>query len=256
MTLIPAHKQDGGHYGSAFNWGGMLGEAHAYSILVGGYLLTFITFIHAAARWSVMDFTIIFALLLFLGVTLLGRLLIWAIKLVGTLPPSFRTALFSGGILLLLVFVPARRRYVCLDVIGLCNRMLLSGRCGNGCVVVGKSSYLKSVAKRYLGRFGGGVGCLGLVIFFLWFFFWSGPTYESAAYANSNIDHANLVNLPDPTQSGEFKVSTLYYGTGTDKRRPEYGSDVDLVTETVDGTPFIDGWSSVSGWYRDTLLGI
>ena len=40
--------------------------------------------------------------------------------------------------------------------------------------------------------------------------------------------------LADPTQPGPYAVATLTYGSGTDRRRPEYGTEVDLHTEPLD----------------------
>lgn len=47
------------------------------------------------------------------------------------------------------------------------------------------------------------------------------------------------LDLPDPATRGDYPVMTLFYGSGTDIHRPEYGPGVDLVTPTVDVTPFL-----------------
>jgi dienelactone hydrolase len=41
---------------------------------------------------------------------------------------------------------------------------------------------------------------------------------------------------PDPSEPGPFAVRTLYYGSGTDQRRPEFRDSVTLRTPTVDGS--------------------
>lgn len=51
--------------------------------------------------------------------------------------------------------------------------------------------------------------------------------------------------LPDPSQPGEFSVGTLFYGSGQDRLRPEYGPSVGLVTRPVDGALLVDGWSAL-----------
>ena len=63
------------------------------------------------------------------------------------------------------------------------------------------------------------------------------------AAAMSSV-HITPIQMPDPSQPGEYKVRTLFYGTGTDGRRPEYGAKAGLVTGSVDGSPFTSGWSS------------
>jgi dienelactone hydrolase len=45
----------------------------------------------------------------------------------------------------------------------------------------------------------------------------------------------------NPGEAGPFSVRTLYYGSGTSKRRPEFGPSVELKTETVDARPFVKG---------------
>jgi dienelactone hydrolase len=57
----------------------------------------------------------------------------------------------------------------------------------------------------------------------------------------------------DPSQQGDFPVLTLTYGSGTDQRRPEFGAEADLITETVDASAFVkgsDGWKmKLREWY-------
>jgi dienelactone hydrolase len=57
----------------------------------------------------------------------------------------------------------------------------------------------------------------------------------------------------DPSQPGDATVRTLTYGSGTDARRPEFGSDVTLTTEPVDATAFVkgsEGWRmKLRTWY-------
>jgi dienelactone hydrolase len=52
---------------------------------------------------------------------------------------------------------------------------------------------------------------------------------------------------------GPLQVRTLNYGSGSDRRRAEYGRDADIQTPTVDGTAFVDGWEGLKGrlrtWY-------
>lgn len=48
------------------------------------------------------------------------------------------------------------------------------------------------------------------------------------------------LQAPNPSEKGSFQVRTLYYGSGTDRRRPEYRDSVTLKTKTVDGSKFAD----------------
>lgn len=51
------------------------------------------------------------------------------------------------------------------------------------------------------------------------------------------------ITAPNPSTPGTYAVKTVFYGSGTDKQRPEFGKDVAITTKTVDVSPF----ASVSG---------
>ena len=50
----------------------------------------------------------------------------------------------------------------------------------------------------------------------------------------STVLARQALEAPDPGQKGNFGVLTLYYGSGTDKNRPEYRDSVAITTPTVD----------------------
>jgi dienelactone hydrolase len=56
----------------------------------------------------------------------------------------------------------------------------------------------------------------------------------------------------NPSDFGDYQVDTLTYGSGTDQRRPEYGTEVDLITESVNASAYVhfSGWQrKVREWY-------
>jgi len=63
---------------------------------------------------------------------------------------------------------------------------------------------------------------------------------DAEAQANARIDP---LEMPDPAQPGPYTVHTLFYGSGEDRHRSEYGASVDLVTRSVDGSALIERWS-------------
>ncbi len=67
------------------------------------------------------------------------------------------------------------------------------------------------------------------------------PPPNAAAMAAAPV---KLLDMPDPSSPGQYAVRTLFYGTGRDRQRPEYGTGVDILTGSVDGSPFTSGWSS------------
>ncbi len=57
-------------------------------------------------------------------------------------------------------------------------------------------------------------------------------------------DHATVLSeqrlqAEHPATPGPYEVGRLYYGSGTDRRRPEYRDSVSIVTETVDASKLV-----------------
>ncbi len=48
-----------------------------------------------------------------------------------------------------------------------------------------------------------------------------------------------LLDAPNPADSGPFAVRTLYYGSGGDKQRPHFRDSVAIRTKSVDASPFV-----------------
>jgi dienelactone hydrolase len=48
-----------------------------------------------------------------------------------------------------------------------------------------------------------------------------------------------VLNAPDPGRPGSYDVLTLYYGSGTDKNRPEYRDSISMETEPVDASKLV-----------------
>jgi dienelactone hydrolase len=63
------------------------------------------------------------------------------------------------------------------------------------------------------------------------------------------------VHSEDPSRPGPYKVRGLTYGSGTDDRRPEYGTNVTLKTSSVDATPFFDQSTGFLNFVRRTYWG-
>jgi hypothetical protein len=78
------------------------------------------------------------------------------------------------------------------------------------------------------------------------------PAIDAAARTGAP---ARELDLPDPSRPGEHRVRRLFYGSGADRRRPEYGPRVDLRTRPVDGRPFLRGWDGLEGWARTRYWG-
>ncbi|HYF75782.1 MAG TPA: hypothetical protein VD973_01480 [Symbiobacteriaceae bacterium] len=64
-----------------------------------------------------------------------------------------------------------------------------------------------------------------------------------------------LIRASNPGASGAYEVRTLTYGSGQDRRRPEYGDRVALTTVPVDGSALLPMWAGLPGWVRTRYWG-
>lgn len=60
------------------------------------------------------------------------------------------------------------------------------------------------------------------------------PSDHEAVLASQTLD------APHPAREGPYEVERLYYGSGTDKNRPEYRDSVTITTESVDASKLVD----------------
>ena len=98
----------------------------------------------------------------------------------------------------------------------------------------------------------------GLVwIIFILSWYWK-EGYSTEAPSNSaDLKGAPvaLISKADPSLPGPLQVKYLTYGSGNDKRRVEYGLKADLISRSVDGSKFIEGWEGPGGWVRTHYWG-
>ncbi len=55
------------------------------------------------------------------------------------------------------------------------------------------------------------------------------------------------LNITNPGDLGTYQVKTLFYGSGSDQHRSEYGTEVNLKTEAVDASKILPEWSGFGG---------
>ncbi len=98
-------------------------------------------------------------------------------------------------------------------------------------------------------------GLASVLALFLWL---STDGYELPEYRNAAAEAEAgipMLDLPDPSLPGDYAVLALTYGSGTDIRRPEFGREADLITETVDGRPMLQAWDDERGRERKAFWG-
>lgn len=78
------------------------------------------------------------------------------------------------------------------------------------------------------------------------------PVLNAAALHKSTVQK---IEAPSPAARGDYTVKKITYGSGKDKHRPEFGEDVTLTTNAVNGVSFLDNWEGLSGWYREHFWG-
>jgi len=96
-------------------------------------------------------------------------------------------------------------------------------------------------------------GGLGLCLLLIWFA-WPGQPYTITAPANHQAAEP-AAGLEHPADTGPYEVLELTYGSGTDKRRSDYGQDVDIKTSSVNISPMVDKPMAPIVWLRDTYWG-
>ena len=78
---------------------------------------------------------------------------------------------------------------------------------------------------------------------------------EIANAAKLSGDKIEPLSIGSPADEGTYTVKEITYGSGIDKRREEFGKDVFITTEPVNGVAFIDNWEGFSGWAREKYWG-
>jgi hypothetical protein len=63
------------------------------------------------------------------------------------------------------------------------------------------------------------------------------------------------LDLPDPGEKGGYEVESLAYGSGTDLRRVEFGSETDWTSRTLDATKLLPEWKGFRAWAREWYWG-
>ncbi len=63
------------------------------------------------------------------------------------------------------------------------------------------------------------------------------------------------LSVEDPSAPGKFKVNTLFYGSGKNKRIPEFGEQTNLITPTVDATLLLPEWKDFKKKAREWYWG-
>jgi dienelactone hydrolase len=80
-----------------------------------------------------------------------------------------------------------------------------------------------------------------------WLFIHDGSMEKIIAWRPPADTMPAKLAAPNPSEKGPYPVKVLFYGLGTDIRRPEYGASVAIKTRAVDASDF---WKDYTGWKR------
>ncbi|HEY3738371.1 MAG TPA: hypothetical protein VGL53_00930 [Bryobacteraceae bacterium] len=94
-----------------------------------------------------------------------------------------------------------------------------------------------------------GLASLATIVTLLVILEGEGPDTDRIQLQASASPQPAPLAAPNPSEKGPYAVKHLFYGSGTDQRRPEYNAQVALKTPTVDASPF---FKDFKGWQEKT----
>ena len=226
---------------SEFAWRGAASAILLLALLM--FLALLLTQVLPNFSWQkLLAVTVLIAAIL-----LTGSLALLLIKIIMRLQPYFRSTLFIVSPVVVLLLMPVGG----VRGIGLAAAALaMVALAGASIAVLRQNGFKPQTQKVTLACLFASALILTSGIYLLY-----GPTKT----ANPSLDDYHLsdrtLDLPDPGVPGTYPVMTFTYGSGTDRHRPEYGSEVDVVTAAVDASKLVDNWDGLGGWLRTKYWG-
>jgi dienelactone hydrolase len=184
------------------------------------------------------------------AVVLAGGLVVLLIRILNS-PPLFYAWTFAGSLLILLFFsMPIRAPLSAAAVI-----LALSLAGAGGWVLLRGGLRDTTITQRCIAISGVLLGLAALVFGIVWLSTdGSNPKPVPDAALKGEV-HVASIPLPDPSQAGPYRVKSLTYGSGTGRRRPEFGAEANLKSRTVDGSKLVENWEGRAGWARTRYWG-
>lgn len=85
--------------------------------------------------------------------------------------------------------------------------------------------------------------CIILIISMVW------PSSQENVTEALQMDSVTEIISQNPATPGSYQVRSFNYGSGTDIWQPEFGSHVDLISESVNASQYITKWSKFRTLY-------
>ncbi len=175
-----------------------------------------------------------------------GGLLILIDAVLGSIPSGYRWAITGALPLLLLSYLAIPLIFGTLAVVA--GIIVASSLVGAGVAALSGgrerlTGWQQGVT--FTGLALGGLTLIGGGLLLMTGGFAWAPPVNAGAVSAANV---TPLTLSDPSQPGSYAVQTLTYGSGEDRRRPEYRA-VGLRTNAVDASALIEGWSGLRRAY-------
>ena len=230
------------------SWKGAGNAALALGLLVFAAWLLFAHSGPLAVRAIIIAFFVTLGLLAVLGLQLISLLIGW----LNRIPFDYRWKLLSAVFFFVAPIFTLRTQGGLVVSLGVALAASLLGGCA---WLLFRSRGDLPLARRTVLILGALLGAAGLLFALLWVTNRGLDPRPQARAAEIGAPLAR-VRLENPTASGPYTVATLTYGCGSDRCRPEFGAQVGLKTESVDGSHLLAGtWSGLSDRVRPLIWG-
>ncbi|MEM1254715.1 MAG: hypothetical protein AAGI69_19950 [Cyanobacteria bacterium P01_H01_bin.21] len=223
-------------------WRGV--EAGLWGV-TGFYLLRYLLIMVIPNFW----FGKLVAYLMIASATLLiGALVAFGVKTVNCLPSRVKNTLLIVAPFFIFVFLPnvEPKSGAILLISMMLSVFFLAGTCS----VILKKGYESFWSRKVISAL-----LVGLTIFFSLNY----ALFSAKESLNPELDNYQLADktlpLQNPATQGSYRVNSLTYGSGADRHRAAFGSNVTIKSKSVDASKFLDGWKGFDGWLRTQYWG-
>jgi hypothetical protein len=193
------------------------------------------------------EWVLLLCLVILLAAILCGFVIRWILKILSNTPSFYKLAFL---IVLPLLITMSFDWMVPLVII------ILASICGAAVMVLKKTGFQNlSTSKKTVSMSGVVIGFGGFIsigILYAQIGFDLDPIANAALSSGSNIEQIKAIS---PAEKGPYSIKVITYGSGKDLRRKEYGSEVGIKTDPVNGLALIDNWEGFGGWWRKKYWG-
>ena len=189
----------------------------------------------------------VFAMVMLFLLVLVAFIASWLIKLIHGVPKGYKLVVFI--VMPMLIIMTSNPIITVVFII-------LSSLVGASAMVIKKTGFTSlTKVKKGIVVVGLLIGILGFIVAL---FIYNSDGYDLDPIINAAKQSETKIQslqLESPAKKGDFMVKELTYGSGLDLHRTEYGADVTIITDSVNGVAFIDDWDGFSGWAREKYWG-